>query len=87
MDNRYVSTIVLIIPAGALALTDSWTIIWPVFGSANQLIAALTLFVVTIWLVGLKKPSRYTLYPGIFMLLTTIAALVFLAIDLIPAKN
>jgi carbon starvation protein len=87
MDNRYVSTIVMIILAGGLALTDSWTIIWPVFGSANQLIAALALFVVTIWLMGLKKPSRYTLYPGIFMLLTTIAALVFLAIDLIPAKN
>jgi len=84
MDYRYVSTIVLLVPAGALALTNSWVKIWPIFGSANQLIAALTLFVVTIWLVGMKKPSRYTLYPGIFMLLTTIAALVTLALKFIP---
>ncbi|HUV82609.1 MAG TPA: carbon starvation protein A [archaeon] len=87
MDNRYVSTLVLIVLAGLLALTGSWTVMWPVFGAANQLIAALTLFVVTIWLVGLKKPSRYTIYPGIFMLLTTIAALVTLALNLIPAGN
>ena len=84
MDNRYVSTIVLLVLAGALALTNSWIKIWPIFGSANQLIAALSLFVVTIWLVGMKKPSRYTLYSGIFMLLTTIAALVILALKFIP---
>jgi len=84
MDNRYVSTIVLLVPAGALALTNSWEKIWPIFGSANQLIAALTLFVVTIWLVGMKKPSKYTLYSAIFMLLTTIAALVTLALKFIP---
>lgn len=61
--------------------------IWPVFGAANQLIAALALFVVTIWIVGMKKPSRYTLYPGIFMLLTTIAALVILSCKYIPEGN
>lgn len=87
MDNRHVSTLVLVVLAGLLALTDSWTIMWPVFGAANQLIAALALFVVTIWLVGLKKPSRYTIYPAIFMLMTTIAALVTLALNLIPAGN
>ena len=87
MDNRYVSTFVLIVGAGILALSDSWTLIWPVFGAANQLIAALALFVVTIWLVGLKKPSRYTLIPAVFMLLTTVAALVVLALKYIPEGN
>jgi carbon starvation protein len=87
MDNKYISTIVLLVLAGVLALTNSWTTIWPMFGSANQLIAALALFVVTIWLVGMKKPSRYTLYPGIFMLLTTIAALVILALKFIPERD
>ena len=87
MDNKYISTLILLVLAGILALTSSWTMIWPVFGAANQLIAALALFVVTIWIVGMKKPSRYTLYPGIFMLLTTIAALVILSCKYIPEGN
>lgn len=74
----------LVAGAGALALTNNWTMIWPVFGAANQMIAALTLFVVTLWLVGMKKPSKYTLYPAIFMLFTTIAALSILSLDFLP---
>lgn len=87
MDNRYISTLVLVVGAGALALSNNWLKIWPVFGAANQLIAALALFVVTTWLVGMKKPSKYTLYPAIFMLLTTIAALVILTMKYIPEGN
>ena len=78
MDNRYVSTIVILIPAAYLALTGDWQKVWPVFGAANQLIAALTLFVVTMWLVEYKKPTKYTLYPAIFMVATTIGALLYL---------
>jgi len=78
MDNRYVSTIVILIPAAYLALTGDWQKVWPVFGAANQLIAALTLFVVTMWLVEYKKPTKYTLYPAIFMAATTIGALLYL---------
>lgn len=78
MDNRYVSTIVILIPAAYLALTGDWQKVWPVFGAANQLIAALTLFVVTMWLVESKKPTKYTLYPAIFMAATTIGALLYL---------
>jgi carbon starvation protein len=75
--SRFVSTTIIIIFAALLAL-GPWGKIWPVFGAANQLVAALTLIVVTVLLVKLGKPSRYTLYPAIFMLLTTISALIYL---------
>ena len=50
---------------------------WPAFGAANQLIAALALLVATAYLFGYKRRTRYTLIPGVFMLLTTEGALFY----------
>lgn len=77
LKNRYVGSLFMIIPAFYLGYTGTYGIIWPMFGAANQLVAALALLVATAYLVGVKKPTKYTLYPAIFMLLTTFAALIF----------
>ncbi len=74
--NPYFSTIVVIGFALWLSL-GSWQAIWPVFGAANQLVAALALFVVTAWLLGKNKSIKYTVYPAFFMLITTVAALLY----------
>jgi len=74
--QRVWATLITLLPAFVLAITGAWERIWPIFGAANQLIAALTLLVVTCYLLGLRKPSLYTALPGVFMLLTTIAALI-----------
>ena len=50
-------------------------IIWPLFGTTNQLLAGLTLLVVTVMLVRLGRPMWYTLAPLCFVLVMTIAAL------------
>ncbi len=73
--NRAVATVVTIVPAFALGWSGAWQKIWPVFGAANQLVAALALLTVTCWLLGTRKPSWVALGPGLFMLTTTIAAL------------
>ena len=85
--NRFVSTIIIIVFAGYLALW-SWQSVWPVFGAANQLVAALTLIVVTVLLMKLGKPIKYTFYPAILMLITTIGALIYQVIwQFIPKEN
>jgi len=61
-----------------LAWTNAFSAIWPVFGSANQLLAALALIAVSAWLIGLGKKPWYTLVPAAVMLVTTIATLVLL---------
>ncbi len=68
--------------AGAYFLGSSgkWSVLWPVFASANQLVAALTLIILTAYLIGVKKPSAFTLYPAIFMLATTMGALAWNAV-------
>ncbi len=50
-------------------------LIWPLFGTTNQLLAGLTLLVVTVMLVRLGRPTRYTLVPLVFLLAMTLAAL------------
>jgi len=75
VKNRYIATLVVVALSGWLGLSGEWNSIWPVFGAANQLIAAFALIVITSWLLSAKKPVLYTIVPSIFMLITAIAAL------------
>lgn len=77
LSNKWFVTLITISFASILALTESYKAIWPVFGASNQLVAGLALLTVSGYLIGVKKPSKYTLYPSIFMLLTTISALLY----------
>jgi carbon starvation protein len=79
LGNRWLSGIITVAPATYLGLSGKADVIWPVFGAANQLIAALALFVVAVYLVGVRKPSLYAFIPGVFMLITTVAALLYQA--------
>ena len=86
-SNRWFASGVGIVGAFLIGLTNSWQTVWPVFGAANQLVAALALLVATSYLLGMKKPALYTAIPGAFMLLTTIGALVYEFISFANGKN
>jgi len=91
--NKYIATIVAVAAAMSLLLvktgeTPIWKIIWPIFGSANQLVAALALLTVAVWVKkGLKKNNSFLMYPMWFMLVTTIAALFSLIRDQLIAAS
>lgn len=48
--------------------------IWPLFGSTNQILAGLTLLVVSVMLIRLGRPARYTLLPMVFVMITSVWA-------------
>jgi carbon starvation protein len=73
--NKYFVTFVVMVAAYLIGSSGGWQKIWPVFGATNQLIAAMALFVVATWLMAVKRPTHYVLYPAVFMMVTTIAAL------------
>jgi Carbon starvation protein, predicted membrane protein len=75
LQNKYFYTVVAIIPAFLLGITDSWASVWPLFGAANQLVAALVFIILTAYLYSKNKPIRYTLWATVFMLAMTIFAL------------
>ena len=60
---------------GAGADGSGGLIIWPLFGTTNQLLAGLTLLVVTVMLMRNHRPVYYTLIPLVFLLIVTVLAL------------
>jgi carbon starvation protein len=85
--NRWVASSMIIILAAFLGVTEGYKAIWPVFGASNQLVAALALIIVSSFLVGVKKPKAYTIYPAYFMLMTTLAALGYQGYNFFKAKS
>jgi carbon starvation protein len=52
---------------------------WVLFGASNQLLAALTLLTLSAWLKGLRRPIGWVVAPMLFVLATTVTALLELA--------
>ncbi len=50
--------------------------LWPLFGTTNQLVAGVTLLVVSVWLQRLGKPVAYTLVPMILVGVATVWAMI-----------
>ncbi|MBK6912368.1 MAG: carbon starvation protein A [Ignavibacteriales bacterium] len=75
VTNRYVSTAITVAFGAALTFSGQTMSIWPVFGSANQLLAALALLALTVWVANLKKGFLFVLIPMIFMFAVTLTAL------------
>jgi carbon starvation protein len=92
LSNRYVATIVAIIPAILLAfwnvvepgtgtMRQAGWVLWPIFGASNQMLAGLTLMVLTLYYWQKKRPILPLLIPMIFVMGITITALVVNAIQ------
>jgi len=62
-------------------------IIWPLFGTTNQLLAGLTLLLISVILVKLGRPSRYTMVPMVFVTATSFLAALYQLWDLYKAGN
>lgn len=85
--NKYVVTVTVTFAAYLIGASGGWQKIWPVFGATNQLIAAMALFVVATWLMAVKRPTHYVLYPAAFMMVTTIAALAWQSYQFFTAPD
>ena len=73
LRNGYVATFVAVGACLALAFGAGGSqgtggmIIWPLFGTTNQLLAGLTLLVISVMLVKLGRPAKYTMIPMVFV--------------------
>lgn len=74
--NPFVATLITVVLGIALGLTG-YAKIWPLFGAANQLLAALGLLAVATWLGKAGKNNKMFLFPMAFMLVVTITSLCF----------
>jgi len=79
MKNTHVGTIVALILTLIFVWIIPWLTIWAAFGAANQLMAGLALLLISLWLLSEGRKHTWALYPSIFMIVTTLAALLYLA--------
>jgi len=79
LTNRYAAAAAGIGAALLLAVTQAdgkgGLILWPLFGTTNQLVAGVTLLIVSIWLKRRGRPVVYTLVPMIFVAGATVTAM------------
>ncbi|MEE8580464.1 MAG: carbon starvation protein A [Myxococcota bacterium] len=80
LTNRYLAGAVGIGAALLLAITQGGgqggLALWPLFGTTNQLVAGVTLLVVSVWLQRQGKPTAYTLVPMILVSAVTVWAMI-----------
>jgi carbon starvation protein len=76
LTNKYVGTVVTLFMGYLLAVLGYQTI-WPLFGSANQLLAALALIACAVFLKKTNRQGAMLWAPMIIMLAVTFTALVF----------
>lgn len=87
VGNRYFATAIVVALGGALTFSGSFSAAWPVFGAANQLLAALALLAVAVWLAKRGTDNRFVLLPMFFMFGVTVVALVQLILKNLGDSN
>ncbi len=80
LANRYLSTAIAVVAIGFFAFfkvdgKPAGLMLWTLFGTTNQILAALTLLTVTIYLYRKRKPILYTLLPMILVLTATVSGM------------
>ncbi|QBP42438.1 carbon starvation CstA family protein [Paenisporosarcina antarctica] len=70
------SSALVLIPEGPNGFGSGGFLLWPLFGTANQLLAGISLLLITIWLKRLGRNYLVTLIPMIFILFMTLWAMI-----------
>lgn len=69
------SAALVLIPEGPRGLGSGGYLLWPLFGTSNQLLAGISLLLITLWLRRNGRSIIYTLVPMIFILFMTLWAM------------
>ncbi len=88
VQNRFLATLITVAVGAILTFSGKTDAIWPIFGSANQLLAALALLAVTVWFAQQGRSFLFTFIPMVFMFVVTLSALATLFyLNLIKSQN
>ncbi len=80
LQNRYLASVLAVLSGLALARipvgnVSSGMALWPVFGVTNQILSALALLTVSVYLYKKGRPTLYTLVPMVFMLAVSMSGM------------
>ncbi len=83
LSRRHVATslavgltaLLVLLPDGGRGMGSGGFLLWPLFGTANQLLAGITLMLISLWLYRLGRNPLPTLIPMVFLLTMTLWAM------------
>jgi len=78
-QNRFLATSIVAILSVLMLFSGEFSVLWPIFGSANQLLAALALLAVTVWLKKINENATFVMIPMFLMFIVTLTSLFFFA--------
>ncbi len=91
LTNRWVASLIPAAIGIGLAWSGAWTVIWPAFGGANQMLASIALLTAAAWVVKVQRSKGFmVVIPALLLWFTVSCALVWFLIKAIPvfmAKN
>ena len=87
IKNKFGATIFGILPAYFLTLNGTGWKLWPVFGASNQMLAALTLMIITLYFWQRKKTIITLLLPMFFIIIITFISLILKIESFFMEKN
>ena len=77
--RKILVTLLILIPAWLLAVTNTYESLWKLFGSSNQLIASITMIAVSAYFISRKTDVKFIVIPAFLVLVTTLSALIYLS--------
>ncbi len=81
INNKIVATIITLVPAYLLAITNSYETLWRLFGTSNQMIASITLIGISSYFIMKKINVKFIVIPALLVLLTTLASTLYLTFN------
>jgi carbon starvation protein len=78
--SRFLATSIVVLCAIFLLTSGEFATLWPIFGSANQMLAAMALLAVSVWLIKKKINPSFVLIPMFFMFAVTLSSLFLFAV-------
>lgn len=70
--NKFISSFAIVLVSILMALSGEASSLWPIFGASNQLMSALTLLVITLWLLSKNVNWLVAFIPMVFMMVMSL---------------
>ncbi len=87
-QNPFILSTIPVIFGLILAWQGTWSLLWPAFGGANQLLASIALLTISLWVIKVLKTKgvlRFLIViPALFLWLTVTVALIWYITYVIP---
>ena len=91
LKNRFSSSAIAVISAFFLMISGDGgkggLKLWPLFGAANQMLASLSLLVLSVYLIRAKKNAKVFLIPALIIIIITTLALILNLINFYQGNN